>query len=214
MAQNNGANQDFTNNSDGYTLGGGTTERKLTVTGADMTLTGSGTNVFTFPGATDTLVGRASIDTLTNKTMAANGSATMTLNGNPVWQYLGYVQVTSNQTSTTTGSWQNITSLSVTVTVPSGATKVRITLYSFGVTTSSAGYINFGIWNGNVSGTQYGQYNNYVATASQAYAMNCVAVIPASAGSATFSGGFLFGAGTLTMNATSTLPTYILVECC
>lgn len=58
MAQNNN-NQDYTNNADGYTLGGGTTERKLIVTGADITLTGSGTNVYTFPSATSTLYGTA-----------------------------------------------------------------------------------------------------------------------------------------------------------
>lgn len=71
MVTNNSANQDYINNADGYTLGGGTTERKLTITGADVTLTGSGTNVFTMPAATDTLVGRASTDTLTNKTLTA-----------------------------------------------------------------------------------------------------------------------------------------------
>lgn len=69
MASNNSNNQDFTNSSDGFVLGGGTTERKLTVTGANVTLTGSGSNIYTMPAATDTLVGRASTDTLTNKTI-------------------------------------------------------------------------------------------------------------------------------------------------
>lgn len=60
MATNNSSNQDYTNNADGFTLGGGTTKRKVTVTGADMTLTGSGTNTYTMPSSSDTLLGVAS----------------------------------------------------------------------------------------------------------------------------------------------------------
>ena len=67
----NSSNQDFTNASDGYVLGGGTTERKLTITGGDMTLTGSGSNTYTFPGISDTLIGRTTTDTLTNKTLTS-----------------------------------------------------------------------------------------------------------------------------------------------
>jgi len=74
MATQNSNNLIVTNLADGYDVSGGTTARKLTLTGADITLTGSGTNVYTFPAATDTLVGLASTDTLTNKTIDANGT--------------------------------------------------------------------------------------------------------------------------------------------
>lgn len=86
MAKRNSANQDFTNNADGWDQSGGTTSRKLTVTGADVAITGSGTNTYTFPSAADTLVGRASTDTLTNKRVTQRvlalsaGSATPTIN--------------------------------------------------------------------------------------------------------------------------------------
>lgn len=85
MAQN-ASNQDFTNSSDGFILGGGTTERKLTLTGGDVTLTGSGSAVISLPGSSDTLVGRATTDTLTNKDLS---SSTNTFPGwatySPTW---------------------------------------------------------------------------------------------------------------------------------
>ena len=54
VKQNSG-NQDYTNNADGWDLSGGTTIRKLTHTGGDMTITGSGSNTYTFPAVTATL---------------------------------------------------------------------------------------------------------------------------------------------------------------
>lgn len=57
MARNTTTNLDANPQADGFKLGGGTTKRTVTFTGADMTLTGSGTNVFTMPGATSTLLG-------------------------------------------------------------------------------------------------------------------------------------------------------------
>jgi hypothetical protein len=71
MATNNSENSQFLNNADGFALGGGTTARTLTLTGGNATVTASGSNVYTMPAATDTLVGRASTDTLTNKTLTS-----------------------------------------------------------------------------------------------------------------------------------------------
>lgn len=69
MTTNNSQNSQYANNADGFTLGGGTTTRSLTVTGGNVTVTGAGSNTYTMPAASDTLVGRASTDTLTNKTL-------------------------------------------------------------------------------------------------------------------------------------------------
>jgi len=59
----------ITENADGFQIQGGATERTLTIAGADVDINGSGTNTYTFPASTDTLVGRTSTDTLTNKTI-------------------------------------------------------------------------------------------------------------------------------------------------
>jgi cytoskeletal protein CcmA (bactofilin family) len=57
METQNSINSTFANNADGFSHSGGVTPRALTVTGADITLTGSGANTYTFPSATDTLAG-------------------------------------------------------------------------------------------------------------------------------------------------------------
>ncbi len=86
MAKKNSSNNNYTNNSDGWDLTGGTTtKRKLTISGGDVAIAGTGSAVITFPGSTDTLVGRATSDTLTNKRITPRvttetSSATPTIN--------------------------------------------------------------------------------------------------------------------------------------
>lgn len=63
MAKNSAVNLDITVNADGFDISGGTTVRKFSVTGSDVTLTGSGSNTHTFPSASDTLLGRLDVDT-------------------------------------------------------------------------------------------------------------------------------------------------------
>lgn len=72
MASQNSGNQRFNNNADGFDEAGGTTVRKLTVTGADIIMTGSGAVVTTFPAEATTLVGRVGNDRKTAQTAAVN----------------------------------------------------------------------------------------------------------------------------------------------
>lgn len=55
MATNNSVNLKVTNNADGYDIAGGTTARKLTHSGADITMVGSGAATHTFPATSSTL---------------------------------------------------------------------------------------------------------------------------------------------------------------
>lgn len=67
MATNNASNQRYSNESDGFKIGGGTSVRTLTFTGGDATVTASGSAVVTFPTSTSTLATLALTETLTNK---------------------------------------------------------------------------------------------------------------------------------------------------
>jgi hypothetical protein len=55
MAKTNSNGEDFTILADGFSLGGGTTPRKVTVKDGDVIIAGTGTAVVTFPSATSTL---------------------------------------------------------------------------------------------------------------------------------------------------------------
>lgn len=105
MATQNASDQNYANNSDGWQLAGGTTARQLTVTGANITLTGAGTNVYTFPAATDTLAGLTAIQTLTSKTLTG-----------PVIDQFGTASGVGAAWSSWTPTFTNLTVSSSTVT--------------------------------------------------------------------------------------------------
>ena len=52
MANRNAAGQNFNNNSDGWYLSGGVTPRKMTLATGDVSISGTGSFVYTFPGLT------------------------------------------------------------------------------------------------------------------------------------------------------------------
>jgi len=71
MAKQSSVNLDITNNADGFDITGGTTPRKLTVTGGDISATGSGSATITFPSVTSTLYGTGS-GTITSSQLATS----------------------------------------------------------------------------------------------------------------------------------------------
>lgn len=114
MVKRNSAGQDYTNNADGFTLGGGSTQRNLSLTGADVTITGSGSNTYNFPSSSDTLVGRDSTDTLKNKDLTDSSN---TLPAVDLSTATGTLPVAHGGTGNTSGLAASATKLATARTI-------------------------------------------------------------------------------------------------
>ena len=133
---NNAANESFTNNSDGFILGGGTTQRTLTVATGNVSMVGGGGATLTLPTTNDTLVGRATTDTLTNKTLTApvitNATGSSPLINEP--NILFYTDYPASgkfvNTTVNTGS-ATYTAAGLTLTTGASATSSQRNLYTF-----------------------------------------------------------------------------------
>jgi hypothetical protein len=155
--------------------------------------------------------GGLTTDTLdvTGLATLAGGTTGFIVGTPPIWQYLGYAQITSNATQTSSTPIQ-VTNLTSTVTVPTGYTKVRVTFFSASVGSSSVAVSE--IWRGTVgSGTQIQQAN---APNDSAASINVVALDTPGAGTVTYNVSLSTTGGTATIQATTTGPAFILVECC
>jgi len=85
MAKQNSVNLDITNNADGFSIAGGSTSRTLGVSGADITLVGSGSATLTFPTTSTTIAGLGIAQTFTalqqfSAGISASGGATFSGN--------------------------------------------------------------------------------------------------------------------------------------
>lgn len=69
--KNSAINLQIDINADGADLIGGTIPRELSWTGSDILITGTGTNVYTFPASTSTLASQTLAETFTNKTLTS-----------------------------------------------------------------------------------------------------------------------------------------------
>lgn len=65
MTTNNAIGLQTTNNADGVSIGGGIISRLLTWLGSNITMTGAGSNIYTFPTSTSTLASLGLAETFT-----------------------------------------------------------------------------------------------------------------------------------------------------
>lgn len=152
----------------------------------------------------------------TSKLAADNGITGAMLSTSAIC--LGYAQITANVTSTS-GAGAQLTGLTVTVTIPAGGRKIKITVYSLGLYNSvSASSYGLSLWDGAVvAGTQLqsAQFNNATGAAT-AYNMTTpatmIAVATPAAGSKTYNVGGFTNSGTVTVQAGANNPAFILVE--
>lgn len=131
---------------------------------------------------------------------------------------LGYAQITSSQTSTSSTTFQSIPGLSTTVTVPAGGRRVKITVYIADASPSGSGGVMYlGI---SKDGTQVQQtFYNTTGSANFPYPPVMYSETP-TAGNHTYTALFAGdGTRTMTVEAGSGVglntpgPAFILVEC-
>jgi len=104
MAKQNSVNLDITNNADGFSIAGGSTSRTLGVSGADITLVGSGTATLTFPTTSTTLAGLGITQTFTTlQTFNAGISAPNVVNSLIAGSAIIISGTTGNKTITNDG---------------------------------------------------------------------------------------------------------------
>lgn len=118
MATQNSVDLVVTPNADGFLIGGGTTERDLTVTGGNITLTGSGAAVITLPATTSTLASLGLAQTFTaaqNMSAGLVGSATNdTATAGNIGEYISANVAIGSAAGLTTATPANVTSISLT----------------------------------------------------------------------------------------------------
>lgn len=92
-----------TKNTDGLDISGGITSRKLTLSGGDISIAGGGTNTMTIPAASDTLVGRASTDTLTNKSISGATNTLASISSDSLNQHYAVGTISGSASGSVTG---------------------------------------------------------------------------------------------------------------
>jgi len=180
-----------------------------TLTGYTTSNTGT---VYGIPITTGTISGTyLTSGTVTSTQIATNGVSAANLATSAIT--LGYAQIITNFSTASTTAVQ-VTGLTVTVTIPSGGRKIKITGYIPNMTASaSVASYTATIWDVIVgSGTQLASGVFTVYASYSGATINTVAIITPSAGSKTYNIGLQVSTGTGTITPLSTSPAFILVE--
>lgn len=125
---------------------------------------------------------------------------------------LGYAQITADFTSSAVSTATDVTGLSVTVTVPSGGRRMKITAYGAQFTTSGVAgtAINAAIQEG---ATQLANNTYRINTSNYGVPMIAMYSAVPTAGSHTYKVTMTQNAaGTMSLGASATTPAFILVE--
>jgi hypothetical protein len=164
-----------------------------------------------FNGNIDNANIKSSAAIATSKLATDNGIGATHLSTSAIT--LGYAQITANISTNSTPVVQ-ATGLTSTVTIPAGGRKVKVTAYIPYVQLTAGGYAFITLWDGVVgSGTQLQQWQAKLGDLSVTQGVQLTFVHTPSAGSKTYNIGYTTGSGTtVTINAGSTNPAFILVE--
>lgn len=175
-----------------------------TQAGAHKALTNTGGMTNTGGLATDTLTASGLVK--------ASGS-------NPVWQYLGYQELTANSTFHSSGATPTlITNLSSLVTIPTGATAVKVTVQVPNIyTQSGGGIVTLSIYSGATSGALTTLLNsitpNVAAGTAPSATVQYIGFSP-SAGAIYYSAALSANSSNGSIDTTSASKAFILAEAC
>lgn len=188
-----------------------------TITNATLssdTITGySVSNSGTIYGGISVATGNVSMSGTLAVTGAGTFASTLKVQSNPVWQYLGSA-TSSTDFTTTSGTASQITGLSSTVTVPSGYTKVRVTVILPQQYNSGSNVNELYLYRGTVpSGTNVPAIFSSSTAETSGNVLTGIWLDTPGAGSVTYNAGFAVSAGTGHTNGAGEICT-ILVECC
>lgn len=146
-------------------------------------------------------------------TLGTNALATNAVQGNQLATNaitIGYAQITTSISGVTATTPTLAPGLSVTVTVPAGGRRIKITGYAQNMVNNTAtATVNFGIYEGS---TQLGLSGLTIPGNNFAVPANVFASFVPSAGSHTYQIDFWVSSNTGVLNASSTSPAFILVE--
>lgn len=122
---------------------------------------------------------------------------------------LGYAQITSNFSTSTTGSEVDVTGLSTTVTVPAGGRRIKISVYLPAFNSSNAVSCHVSI----AEATILASSNLDVATGNKDIPIAVMYAVAATAGAHTYKVTLRSEAATtMTCKAAAASPNFILVE--
>ena len=121
---------------------------------------------------------------------------------------LGYAEVTATQNFTTE---TDLTSLSLSVTIPSGGRKIKITASGAFSSSVADDYVAINLKEGSTT-LQQGQLKLFGANIEIAFEKSVVLTPSAGAHTYKLSAVRTSGTGTCTLNAASTRPAFILIE--
>ena len=150
----NATNLKVVNNADGYDIAGGNTARKLSLIGADVILTGNGSNVYTFPASTSTLLATNGLLSALTGTISSAVLANSTI-------YIGTTGIALNRgTAALTLAGITLTTPVLGVATATSINKITITQpASSGTLTIENGFTLTVNGNGSISGANTGDQN-------------------------------------------------------
>jgi hypothetical protein len=204
-----GVATNLTGTASGLTAGNVTTNANLT---GPITSSGNATSIASQTGTGSKFVVDTS-PTIITPTIVRNANPVMSLNGNPVWQYLNSVSITSNQ-STASTSFVEIPGMTVSVTIPTGYTKVRATLSGRDFYCTNLGQL--AIFRGATSGTLTTQIGAILCNNSAGSTISIQQFDTPAAGSYYYTAAFTTGniSNAVNIDAGAGYPLTLILECC